>query len=354
MVDCGATSRGLGLQSAGMLSAALGRTAERIEAVLITHFDADHWAGIFAFPALNGFPPSEVNLYFPHLLPRSEGGELQAAHLLFQAAQLNRSVTPIADIVDAWRAPGTKVRAIAVGRGSSFNAAGEDWDVHWPPLTSRVLSPEAQRDIAALEDEIRELAAANAPFREAIESVYEDWMAAADDNDQMVRTVESGLRRETESNAGVSVRGQSAKGVLAGLDLTPEERGWLSRRLSKFSNALSVVHSTAEVINFGDCWKAGLNALLGMQAFPGETLLLNSHYRIVLAPHHGTAAPGSKMASRFPKATKYLVSQNGLKHYARAQRELELRNFKALVSAPLARQIDLHHHGHLYASLWEK
>ncbi|AXL10738.1 MBL fold metallo-hydrolase [Microbacterium foliorum] len=342
IVDCGATPSGRGEESAQILSSALGTSSSAIEAVLITHFDADHWAGIKAFPSVWEEAPKEVTLYYPHLLPRRVGA-VQAAHLLFQAARAGASITPVSEIIDEWRAKGVVVHPVTVSRGRKFTAAGAEWDVHWPPADVGSFRDVTRRGMESLEDEIDDLVRRHPSFREALYAVYEDW--------------EAGVDRQQDVEVEFELQGdralKPAADVIDGLGLDDESVLRLSHRLSKYTNLLSVVHSTSTVVNFGDCGGAGLNALLRLQRDATVTPRLAESYRVVLAPHHGTHRPGATTQSLFPGASHVLVSQNGAGHLATALRTPKTMAFKRLVGGALGSGsgIDIHEHGHLYLSV---
>ncbi|MBT2474042.1 MBL fold metallo-hydrolase, partial [Microbacterium sp. ISL-103] len=288
IVDCGATSSGRGIASATILSEALGHSSRVIETVLITHFDADHWAGIMAYPEVWAVAPQRsVSMHYPHLLPRAEG-RVQAAHLLFQAALAGMSITPITGIVNAWIAGGARVFPRAVKRGDDIQAVGKQWDVHWPPVDSSVFRPKTRATMKQIEDTVDELSAESDVFRRGLESVYTDWAS---------------VEQRAEIADGEPLNGESdvsAASVIASLNLDDERLTRIAAALPAYANLLSVVHSTDTIINFGDCEKAGLNALLRLQASP--TPDLKSAYELVIAPHHGTPIPGVRTREVFPRA----------------------------------------------------
>lgn len=331
IVDCGATSGGRGAASATVLSDALGRSSSVIKEVLITHFDADHWAGILSLPeAWTSTPMGTVTIRYPHLLPRKQGGTTQAAHLLFQSALVGASITPITDIISAWRAKNVTVVPRPVKRGDKFRAGGLDWDVHWPPVDTTAFSKATRDGFRALENRIEELASSDDRFKRAVRAVYDDWFAAE-------RVNEIGEPGDTTNN-----KDNAAADAIRSLNLAETEIERIRARLSAYANMLSVVHSTENFINFGDCEKAGLNALLRLQKTEAD---LRSSYEIILAPHHGTQIPGTRTRSHFPRARRYLVSQNGPRHLATAACNPAIMSFKNTVAKY---HIDIETHGHLY------
>ncbi|GAA1230160.1 hypothetical protein JOF42_000358 [Microbacterium phyllosphaerae] len=330
IVDCGATTRGKGVESARILSDALGESSRKVEAVLITHFDADHWAGILKFPTQwKAAPARPVTMRYPHLLPKRQGGKQQAAHLLLQAALVGASVTPITDIINAWRTAGATVHASPVKRGDSFTAAGEDWDVHWPPANTSVFVKVTRDNMHELADRIDGLAEKSPAFASAIDSVYEDWLTAER---------RSGLPDGTSSGSDVS-----AASVVRTLGLDEDELKTITRKLSAYANMLSVVHSTDFVINFGDCELTGLNALLRLQRKDSD---LQSTYKVVFAPHHGTQIPRPSLQHAFPSARERLISQNGPQRLSKAQANVDVIAFKDMIT--LDKHINIHEHGHFY------
>jgi len=330
IVDCGATSGGRGAASARILSDVLGRSSIAIKDVLITHFDADHWAGILHLPNFwTSTPVSSVTVRYPHLLPREQGGRTQAAHLLFQSALVGGSITPITDIIRAWRAKSVTVVPLAVKRGDRFRAGGLDWEVHWPPADTTVFTTATRDGFKVLASRIDELARSDKSFEQAVDAVYDDWLAAE--------------RIEDAGGQGYPPEHLEplAAEVIVGLNLNETELEDIRAKLSSYANMLSVVHSSESVINFGDCEGAGLNALLRLQPTDKD---LKSGYDVILAPHHGTQIPGVRTRSQFPVARWCLVSQNGPKHLTTAAGDPDIVNFKNTKSKKC--HIDLHVHGH--------
>ncbi|MFJ3473395.1 MBL fold metallo-hydrolase [Microbacterium maritypicum] len=342
VVDCGATSRGRGEESAKVAAEAVGARGHAIDSVLITHFDADHWAGIAELPRALSFPPPRIKLYYPHLLPR-EPRKVQAAHLLFQSALVGGPVALISDIIHKWESAGVHVDPHPVWRGSTFAAAGADWTVHWPPRDLGDFENITVTNLRELVKKIDSVADRDDNFRRALDEVQHDWYRQS----QIQDPEEEERFHERDSD----IAEMPAATVLESVkqEVGSEEFVALADELRKYTNMLSVVHTSKTFANFGDCEKTGLNALL--RAHRDGPLRLEPVYDIILAPHHGTQIPGVRTSRYFPTAMRAIVNQNGESHCYKGLVDPEVQHFRvARLGGRHTEIVDIFLNGHFYAS----
>lgn len=325
VADCGSSSRGRAVASAGMLHAELGADSEHISTVVVTHFDADHWKGLPEYPKQWAKAPSEITFYYPYLLP-GDRGIVQMAYMILQAARADMPVTAALDIVTAWEGKDVTVIPEPLIRGRVFSAVGQQWTVHWPPHDWSGFQERTRTRMAEVANDIRRVAARDPWFDQALSQVQSRWWSLMDRSRADDRLPDAEQR--VYECRGASLQGRDAVGRLRA-GMTTREWGDFAGTVRSFNNILSVVHATDSFANFGDCEGAGLNALLNAQGGSGAQLAPD--YRVILAPHHGTQAPGSTTMADFPDAVDALVSQNGQRHYTKGQRG-EAKAFKDQVT----------------------
>lgn len=337
VVDCGSGRGGRAEHSAGVLGAALDEGSALIDTVVITHFDADHWKGLWALPEKWSQRPAEVTIYYPYLLP-SDPGLVQASFLVTEAATAQTPVTAALDIINTWTAAGVRVHPRALARGDRFRGAGKEWTVHWPPRNVRPFTPKTQAVIEALAEEIRRVASENDVFADAIRRVQSAWFEQGDGNDGEERLGPDVADNRDMSDTMTESAAPTAGDVITSLQKQLGTRGWtdLRGRIRKYNNALSLVHTTDSMANFGDCEGAGLTALLSMQGLANPTFSIA--YPVILAPHHGTQIPSLKVRRLFPFASVALVCQNGRTHYTTGLDD-EIRRFRKRTTSPFAAQV---------------
>lgn len=321
VADCGEGPSGNGQASAMKLSNAVRGSYARIETLVVTHFDADHWQGLKAYPGVAQSQgqlsslPRYIDIRVPRL-PRVVSRFPAAQLVLETTRELNTNpLSATLDLRGAWQCLGVNVRVHATRRGDNFHAAGENWRVHWPPKDTKVLPKATQKAIKKLNRDIDRLAERVPKFSEALDIAYgAGWSNESSgiyySDEQHLTTLPSSLTVEqlAKSIEDYEVNNKSAK------------VNNILKRLRYYNNAFSLVHDaihedgTGKFINFGDCQGPGLNSLLRLQCQPNGLSLASSYERL-LAPHHGTISPAKRIAQHFPQATASVVAQNGAKHY---------------------------------------
>lgn len=342
VVDCG-TNGNAGVAPEDALLDELMHDTRRIETIVVTHFDADHWKGLQRFSRYfrrMGPPRRPVEFVYPALL-HGAAGDVQKAFLVFEMLNSAGPVSHALDLMGTWRRRGATVIPRPIRRGlPDFHGAGQSWAVHWPPADTSSFYPRTRDAIEALGTRVRQLANDVPEFRDALNEVQRLWFTEQRDGDNGTAVTEV---------TGVGLR-QKIDAAMA-----PAEMEDVGEKLQKYNNMLSLVHTGHGVANFGDCEGAGLSALMRLEA-KGRTLA--NTYPVILAPHHGSHAPRVRAQQHFPHATTALVSQNGRQCYEDGQRPAQLR-FKHSITARGARIRDTfdprfapsvfshHHHFHL-------
>nr|WP_124812526.1 hypothetical protein [Micromonospora globispora] len=302
-----------------------------MDTLVVTHFDADHWEGLRLLAEnLRFLARPTMKLYYPRLPDRAP----KVADATFAMLVTSRfSGTRPLELATALESVAKVVRH-PLARGNEFEAGQRRWEVMWPP---EQLSPGLWRRLERAVREAEELAqrldrAGFPMLRANLEEAYERPFPGGDDTTSHYETGRNDgwaddaaawdLGQQQRQSRGVRSAtgsrhrerpGKPANGV-HGLDavsseLIPSEfRGAFietSKRLAAANNDISLVfhdrHSSLAV--FGDASRQVLrSALRGM----------DSHYRVVLAPHHGTY----RLPSAFPSAD-VCIAQAGDSHAER-------------------------------------
>ena len=336
VVDCGSSSRGRPEYSSRQLRNAMGARVTQIDTVVITHFDADHWKGIYDYPSrFSGTQkPSHVTLHYPYLLPQ-DAGLIQLAFMVMDWRTTRMPITAASDILDVWRLAGVAVDPQPLVRGRVFHTAGKDWTVHWPPSSLESFADQTQASFRSLARLIRALAGVHRGFRHALNIIQDGWL----------RVLQESERERDNDRPANDPDDYDADDVRRARNVMDKPGGWdaFAARLHSFNNMLSVVHTTDTFANFGDCDGAGMTALLNQRGGSGPQLA--DDYPVILAPHHGTHSPRPTVISAFPSAVDALVSQNGPRHYKRG-RKGEAKAFKdGVVKKHGARLVDTYKSG---------
>lgn len=312
VTDCGEGSSGKAVSSAGKLDRIVGRDSDRIQTIVVTHFDADHWKGLKAYPGVlqkkNQWRvlPTHVDFRIPRF-PRA-ASKLPLAQLVLEAAFAKNTGTLGAalDLFGAWRSAGVQVTVHPTARADTFVGAGADWTCHWPPRDITLLPARTQTAIRKLNDDLDELASQVPEFEEALQIANGiGWV-----NDDA----------QSEANGFTStLTGRQLLFAINTVQPTVNVGG-IIRKLSTYNNAFSLVHDSVDemgnglLVNFGDCEKVGLNSLLGLQ-YPTQLLRLATQYEYLIAPHHGTQEPRHAWKTHFPRVGRSVVAQNGRNHH---------------------------------------
>lgn len=331
VVDCG-TWRARPAHATDRLVRVLGSDGlRRLDTLVVTHFDADHWEGLRLL-ADNLRQPrrSTLHLHYP-CLPES-APNVAGASLAMVAALRFSGVRPL-ELATALETVATVVLR-PMTRGEEFTAAGGGiWKVMWPPeqlpsglsrrLDRAVRDTERLADLLdtagypALRANLEEAYARPFPGGDQTRgsgetSDYSNWSA------NLPAALRQGDWQRSEAWLVGPTMGQFTNGVHGfdevSVDAIPPEyrRSFIkvSRALAAANNDLSLVfHDTCgSLAVFGDAGRAALkSAIEGMQ----------ERYRVVLAPHHGTYS----LPEGFPKA-ELCVAQAGDHHVTRWDRHL--------------------------------
>lgn len=323
LIDCG-TAGNCGVSASETLAFELGWDVLGIDTVVVTHFDADHWRGLRELPThWAGRPLREVEFRYPAFLP-GDAGQIQLAYVALQARHLSGPLFGALDLMGSWERAGVTVTRRPSIRGDWFIGGGSAWRVHWPPADDGRFTPRTRKRMRALAGEVRGVAETVSEFRKALEAVQLAWLS--DDIDAIY-----------DDHPLNMITGEEVGAALVD-ELGEVEFDRFAKRVRKFTNELSMVHSNDRIANFGDCEKAGLEALIAMEATEPT---LQKSYPVILAPHHGTVTPSEKVRKDFPRASQALVSQNGKVRYD-AGRESRQLKFKDAVTADGARKVDTH------------
>lgn len=314
VTDCGEGPRGKGKSSARKLDQVVRGDSGRIETIVVTHFDADHWKGLQAYPALlkakkkSGTLPRHVDFRIPRF-PRGTS-RLAAAQLVLEAALATStgSLGASLDLFGAWRRAGVRVTVHPTARQETFAGANETWTCHWPPRDITVLPPQSQTAIGRLSDELDEVARQVPEFDEALRIAYG------------IGWVSNNAQPEANDFNSTLTGGQLLIAIYT-FQPTLDIRAIIGR-LRRYNNAFSLVHDFVDekgkglLVNFGDCEKMGLDSLLKLQNDPQE-LHFSTPYEYLLAPHHGTQEPKACWWPSFPRVGTSVVAQNGSTHLQR-------------------------------------
>ncbi|CAN7228980.1 MBL fold metallo-hydrolase [Microbacterium foliorum] len=314
VVDCGAGRHGTASDAAIRLAAALGVKSGCVDTVVITHFDEDHWRGLRELPQHWVVPPSDVTLHYPYLLPQNPG-LIQVAYLAI-ASLSHQPVTAALDVIHAWEVNGeTTVRPRALMRGDTFDGAGQLWTVHWPPRDHSSFTKRTRNSMDDMAQRIRDVAAQSPLFRLALLHIQRAWFRQEDGHDGIDRLSGGEVNGQLRADAGEAPTAREVVEQLVEVMSFPEFENFRAL-VRKYTNELSIVHTTDTVANFGDCESAGLTALLKLQ---GDVIgpKLAAAYPVILSPHHGTQAPRKRVQELFPFVSDTLVCQNGIEHHRR-------------------------------------
>lgn len=309
VLDCGAYKASSRPAMEALRTALRPDGLRRLRILIVSHFDSDHWAGLQLLGA--EATPSKlapaVVIAYPRLPDRAPD-TFAAEQALFATAK-GTGVRSL-DLVNTWRDK-TTTTPLPLCQKMEFAAVGRRWRVLWPP---RELPP-------------HQLAALNGAVHD-IERLAEKLAAAGDSNlkDNLEAARESPLSRDApeegdpDAAPSLPVPDDDMEGEEESYDHDSEppdrfpdlgeipvdhraEFARVSRRLARANNNLSLIFHDDEqqLIAYGDAKEPVLR-----RALAGSP----SHFRVALAPHHGTATVPSV---GFPSA-EACVSQAGARH----------------------------------------
>ena len=312
VVDCG-VYKGRPATSTEKLVGTLGDEGlERLDTMVVTHFDRDHWEGLPLLAShLQDRPHrSEIKLVYARVPERDlHPGVLYMALLSTWTGSGVRALDLIASLESA-KVP---IQPITVVEGQRFATDGVEWEAIWPPerLDSRIRDglKSAVEAVYQLTDDLeaegysalrRNLEQAQGSFPDGegggeVDGPPPDWEDPEERDDAVARDIEE------HPDVGVT------HGEVADLELiSPKFRARFkatAKRVAAANNELSLVFHdpSGSLIVFGDIQREALeHALLRSRA----------DYEVILAPHHGTVP----VPRRFPVA-RACVSQAGTHHF---------------------------------------
>jgi hypothetical protein len=283
----------------------------RLRTLIVSHFDADHWAGLQllgAEAARSRLAPA-VRIAYPRLPDRAP--DTFAAEIALFASVKGSGVRSL-DLLNTWSEK-TKIMPLPLYRGMVFEAVGRRWRVLWP---ARELPPHL---LAALNGAVR-----------GVEQLAETLAASGDSTlkDNLEAARESPLRRDApDEGVGAwcdpdelpSLDNDIKEEELHDHDPEPEppcrfpdlgeipkehraDFARVSRQLARANNNLSLIFYDHEqhLIAYGDAKEQVLR--IALDGSPHR-------FCVALAPHHGTA----RVPSELPSAAA-CVSQAGEQH----------------------------------------
>lgn len=349
VMDCGSWRERDGKLPGKLLRAALGAVASLPETIIVTHFDQDHWKGLEAFVSDSQQEPRKrIDLIYPRFPDLAK--PVKAAHLAYQFLALATPEQSAFDLFTALESKASPVRNAGFA-GQKFSAVGTVWEILWPPSE---LPSSVSKVFADAATDTEWLASQYPPLRKALDWAYKSsWMLSDEDAGPAFERTEEAVDEE-DSPSGLEldelpkdeladwfderteVAADETHNPLNDSIIDPETfmnddfvdapsgiRGKLisnRRKVQQLNNELSLVvrEENMQFLSLGDLQKWGLNELL-RRGWLKRGLGEDSGYEVVLAPHHGTQAPGSTFIGTFPKSW-LMVAQNGPEHLKRLKR----------------------------------
>ncbi len=291
----------------------LGPDLARVDTLIVSHFDADHWGGLslVAVP-LKRAGVSHVRLVYA-ALPAVARAVPSAALALLTTAR-GTHVRAL-ELRRALQLAGISVTTYPVVAGDTLSTSCRTFRVHWPPATldadTHVL---VTRAITAAEQLADDLSASGYPqLRDNLDEAYGIQLGGGEPvlTDEL-RGLESGKELPTNETEHEGVH-QSLTSQPT-LDAVPENLvdrfRAVARLTGRANNDLSMVLGEADghFAAFGDARASVLRR---------AAATMRPSYDVSLAPHHGTFA----VPIHLPQA-KTCVAQAGPHHAARYARHL--------------------------------
>jgi hypothetical protein len=315
VVDCGAWKAAAERPGEKLRNVLGPEGIRRLGTIVVTHFDADHWAGLrYLAASLASSECAHLRLIYPRLPEREQ--DTAAATLALLSLSTGHGVRALE--LGAALEEVKPIELLPLRDGDSFRAAGRDWRVVWPPqqLPKSILrglrsAVEAAESLAAdldrdgyprLRNALQEAYARPFPGAEALEAKRdgvqeEEW-------DLPVR--ERAEEEEWDLPEHEPAEPDGFHGTQSHDELVPQrwrdEFRRVARQVAAANNDLSLVFHDGRVGCFGDVQSAVLDHILRSRRLP-------SFLGIVLAPHHGTVP----VPASFPKAA-LCIAQAGMRH----------------------------------------
>ncbi|MDF9277949.1 MBL fold metallo-hydrolase [Arthrobacter sp. EH-1B-1] len=326
VMDCGSWHSSDGKDPAMLLRATLGAVASMPSTVVVTHFDLDHWLGLKAFADASPSGSEHVRLIHPRL--PSLVRPVQASLLAYQTLHFTAPERSSLDLFQAWESKSAVLSRTSACAGNIFTAVGTRWKVLWPP---RELEARVSNAFARVAKEAEDLAKEYEPLRRALDWANNSPFFMDDDEEQANDLLDEFNPVVDEDVALPGDYDLFDSYAVDGFADAPDglrERLQKNRRdVQRINNELSLVVEEVHgrFLNLGDIQKWGLNELIRRRA-------MQECYDTILAPHHGTQAPGVRTASDFPWS-RLVIAQNGAGHHPRLRKELSAHTHKLISTA---------------------
>lgn len=324
VLDCG-VRRGKPTDAAQTLLDRLCGSLGDVEAIVVSHFDWDHWGGLANLRNVAS-PPNDlaaISLYYPAMPPRVTAAFMAMMGPLAGTGSAALDLQIALTALSPTSTPPT-LRPLN-NRSAPVLLAGDRFHVLWPPSQ---IGPNQLRAInnavAAVDSLANDLANAGRPeLRENLSRANQTAQESQEPNNQ--RDLPAQERSNAQQDYTAWENGPDTEqddwvpNEAPLLDTIPEE--WHERykrvlnKIRSANNDLSLVLAaeSGRLIAFGDIGGSALTTLL--QILHGRAnRTLPDKYDVLLVPHHGSHIyrPG------MPYAT-WCVAQSGRDHYPKWQ-----------------------------------
>lgn len=324
VIDCG-TWRGKQNVAGQRLRSALGLDADSLSAVVISHFDIDHWGGFRHFAAMATATLPDLAIYYPAMPSPVRLGLLalvtmRAGSSGVDVLDLRRGLAPLVPA-----AGDIRLQPLACDVNPWVTLSGRRFRVLWPPahLDDR-LRDAVRAAVRAVGELADDLASAGHPaLRRNLAvlrhcpGVPDDDISSDDDlwanfmDDRTDRDFPPGDNHPRRTLEGIGQRPPDRAGREPRMDVPDEYRprfGKVVQQIRKANNDLSLILAAEDgsIVCYGD---AGVTVLRQVQ--PALRAMFGRRpVEIILAPHHGTRVlPPDFLSARF------CIAQTGPRHH---------------------------------------
>lgn len=317
ILDCG-TRRASPTKAAKILMNHLCGSLTDVEAIVISHFDLDHWGGLANLDRVPN-PPQDlpsIPLYYPAM-----PSQVQSS-LLAMMGPLSRTGSAALDLQQALTkvcSPGQSPKLCPLDNASRpLNLAGEEFQIVWPP---RTIERKQYRKIYTAVDNVKRLA------DDLATAGYPDLKGHLDRANRATRSLPEGPQPTTAGPLDKEAPDQpdphgdvvlepeatdvwipeEARPLIGNIPNSWHERYRTTlRSIRAANNDLSLVLASqrGRLIAFGDIGGKALSAALSIANSKQRSL--PDSYDVILAPHHGS----HRYLQGMPSA-KYCISQGG-------------------------------------------
>ncbi|WP_229403320.1 MBL fold metallo-hydrolase [Micromonospora okii] len=289
VVDCGSNSISADEACDRLLDALDGRP-ERIDTIVVTHFDADHYLGFVRLAermSVRGQRFDALRLISPR--PPESEPRFAAAYLAMALTVTGvRSLDLAVGLEQVTR--GGQFRYAPLCRGSSFLAGGRGYEVLWPlAVLPKTVTRQVRRAVHGFEELAEALAdRGNTVLRDNFEAARQGgWLHGPDDETQRW-TMRGDPFVDGEPISEDLDDSDEGSGLHIDRLNLPDDLRHAFREvwdeMRRANNNMSLVFEDAEpgrLVVFGDAGPPVLSWL-------AKTDLNPAHYALMLAPHHGT------------------------------------------------------------------